>query len=339
MQKQLPDIDKNVVVPAAVAAAAAQANELQRQFISGGAPDDAPQDDQPQDPGFELEGGQQQDDPPPAQDTGGGDDSPKPGTWHHKYLSMKGRYDHEVPRLRTQIAELSERVSNLNNVIASMEAAPRAPAPAPKTESLLTDEEVQEYGPDFIDVASRIAKQAVAPFQSEIENLKAQLGGVGKQMKMSARETLFARMDEAVPSWRELNNDDGFVSWLKLTDPYSGNIRHNMLKAAYERNDFPRVSAFFQGFLAEMAATETAGNEPIPAGARVPKVPLASLAAPGRAKSAAAPGAPAEKPIITRKDITKFYADRAAGKYRGREAEAVAYEAQIFAAQKEDRIH
>lgn len=338
MQKQLPDIDKNVVVPAAVAAAAAQADELQRQFINGGAPDDAPQDEQPQDPGFELEGGQQQDDPPAAQDTGD-DDSPKPGTWHHKYLSMKGRYDHEVPRLRTQITELSDRVSNLNNVIASMEAAPR-PAPAAKPQqSLLTDEEVAEYGPDFIDVASRIAQQATAPFKQEIESLKAQIGGVGRQMKVSARDQLIARMDETLPLWRELNNDDEFVSWLKLTDFYSGNIRHDMLKAAYERNDFPRVLAFFQGFLAEMAATETAGNEPTPAGARVPKVPLASLAAPGRAKSAAAPGAPAEKPIITRKDITKFYADRAAGKYRGREAEAVAYEAQIFAAQKEDRIH
>jgi hypothetical protein len=336
MAKQLPDTDKSVIVPAAVAAAAARAAELQNQFIQGdnppADPPPEPQDDQEGDPPAEQHFQRQEE---PAQE----DDSAAPGTWQHKYLSMKGRYDSEVPRMRSQMAELSDRIANLNNVIASMEAAPRrTEAPAPQVKSLLTAEEEAEYGPDFIDVATRIAQQATAPFQEEINRLKEQVGGVGKQLKLSARDTLIQNMDKSLPDWRAINNAPDFVSWLKLTDAYSGNIRHNMLKAAYERNDFPRVSAFFQGFLAEMAATETANDEPTPNAQFAPRVPLRNLAAPGRAKSAAAPGAPAEKPTITRSSITKFYADRAAGKFRGREAEAAQFENSIFAAEKEGRI-
>jgi hypothetical protein len=62
-----------------------------------------------------------------------------------------------------------------------------------------------------------------------------------------------------------------------------------------------------------------------------------TLAAPGRAKSAAA-AAPAEKPFFTSAQITRFYADVNSGKYRGREADKAKLEAQIFDAQREGRI-
>jgi hypothetical protein len=45
-----------------------------------------------------------------------------------------------------------------------------------------------------------------------------------------------------------------FHDWLKLQDTFSDAIRHELLTAAYERNDIPRVLAFFNGFLAQEAA-------------------------------------------------------------------------------------
>jgi hypothetical protein len=135
-----------------------------------------------------------------------------------------------------------------------------------------------------------------------------------------------------------LNSNSDFLDWLRLPDPYSGAIRHDMLKAAYAQGDARRVLAFFNGFLAEEAVVAPAGQEPDVSVTKVPKVPLASLAAPGRAKTAASASAPAEKPIITRSQIAAFYADLAAGKYRGRDAEKNKAEAIIFEAQRDGRI-
>ena len=128
-----------------------------------------------------------------------------------------------------------------------------------------------------------------------------------------------------------------FIEWLSLPDPYSGDIRHNMLKAAWERRDVPRVAAFFKGFLAEEAAYRPASQE-TPAGRPAGKVSLESFAAPGRAKTAAATSAPAEKPLITSAQISKFYADCDAGRYDGREEEKARFEKSIFEAQREGRI-
>jgi hypothetical protein len=49
------------------------------------------------------------------------------------------------------------------------------------------------------------------------------------------------------------------------------------------------------------------------------------------------PGEPSGKQW-TRKDIKQFYADKAAGKYAGREDQAKAIEADIFAAPAQGRV-
>lgn len=131
-----------------------------------------------------------------------------------------------------------------------------------------------------------------------------------------ARRNLETTLDTQVPSWRDVNVAQEFHSWLALPDLFSGAIRHELLKAAYEQNDTPRVLAFFKGFLAQEAASAPAPygqTQPAPAdatqGDASGKIPLETFAAPGRAKTAAAPVAPAEKPTFTHAQIAKFYAD------------------------------
>jgi hypothetical protein len=64
---------------------------------------------------------------------------------------------------------------------------------------------------------------------------------------------------------------------------------------------------------------------------------LEDFAAPGRARSAPQT-TPPEKPFYSQASIAKFYADKLAGKFRGREAEVAQVEADIFQAQHEGRI-
>jgi hypothetical protein len=274
---------------------------------------------------------------------------------------MRGRYD----RAQNDIRQMADQITNLQNVLATVSAAPdtkQVPREI-RAESLLTAEEVNDYGAEFLDVVGKKAREAtsaqVQGLQNEIQTLKQQLGYVGGSIAQNARESMFATLDQYVPDWRDINNDPRFLQWLALPDPYSGAIRHNLLKAAWERNDTPRSAAFFQGFLAEEAAVDPAqGGRPQqtqpdtyrapqpPQGYQRPngqgngqpngRVSLESYAAPGRAKSAAE--LPAEKPLITRSQISHFYADCAAGRYNGRETDRAQREREIFAAQADGRI-
>jgi hypothetical protein len=263
-------------------------------------------------------------------------------SWEHRYKSMKGRYD----RAETQIRALSEQISGLQNVISTLQTAPINTSiddAEYSTSRLITPEEEKDYGSEFLTVVGKKAKEELSPevaqLRKEIAGLKSQLNGVGDYVAGNARERMEVMMNERLPNWQDVNVNQEFLNWLKLPDPYSGAIRHDLLKVAYERNDAPRVLAFFKGFLAEEAATTPAERGPdIPDGASVQeKVSLESLAAPGRAKTAAA-SAPAEKPYFTRAQISKFYADSASGRYRGKEAEKDRIERQIFEAEREGRI-
>lgn len=257
-------------------------------------------------------------------------------SWEHRYNSMKGRFDRATQQLSAQ----AERVAALERMLASMQAQPQETASELKAERLITPEEEADYGHEFLAVVGKKAQEALMPtirkYEDEIASLRAQLKGVGSYVAQDAQTRMTDTLDRDVPTWREQNVNPEFLQWLALPDPYSGDIRHNMLKAAWERHDGPRVAAFFKGFLAEEAAYRPAGSEPPAASAG--KVSLESLAAPGRAKTAAASNAPAEKPLITSAQITKFYADAAAGRYAGRDEEKARFEKAIFEAQREGRI-
>jgi len=334
----MPNVEQFAApIPAAVKANAERANQLQKEFIN---PTPSEGEEQPVEgveeeaPALNGDGEQHHEEPPvdgpglsPAEDE---------KTWKHKFLSMQGRYNSEIPKLRETAKAQAVQIGNLNKLLATVQRP--EPVKAEETfKSSVTPEEVAEYGPELLDLMARVARDATAEATKEINRLKGLVKDVGGQIATGARAALLQGLDGAVPNWREVNDSAEFVDWLALPDQYSGDIRHNMLKAAFGRNDTPRVIAFFKGFLAEMAALAPDQDEP---GKTVqPKTPLKNLAAPGRAKSTAAPNnAPPEKPIFTASQITKFYSDRTMGKFRGREKEAQQIEADIFAAQAEGRI-
>lgn len=334
--------DPDLKLPQSVRDAAARSEELHRMYrdqpegevtSQGNADTDAASLAQPAEQPVERPLAQEQ---PPLPANDDGDQS-----WEHKYKSIHGRY----VRQQDQIKALTEQVQNLNAVIATMQATSSAPAPAQVPEfdiEQLTPEEVTDYGEDFLKVVGKRAKQELAPvlkqLMAENETLKKRLEGVTGFVQQDSSQKLLSTLDAKLPNWREMNTNQEFLDWLSLPDPYSGAIRHDMLKAAYAQGNASRVLAFFNGFLAEEAAVAPAQAEPDASETRVSKVPLANLAAPGRAKTAAANTPPAEKPIITRAQVSAFYAEVAQGKYRGKEAEKARLEAMIFAAQNDGRI-
>lgn len=260
----------------------------------------------------------------------------------HKIRSEEGR---KRSQLQTQLTQAVDRMSALEQMLQDLRNAPPVAAPAPTQSKLITSEEEEQFGTEMLDVMGRRAREIVSPEVAELKNevatLKAMLNGTVQQTKRTAQQTMHQKLSQEVPNWQEINKLDEFKGWLALPDPYSGATRHSMLLSAYEQNDTPRVLAFFKGFVSELAATTPAEEQPFPTQAapqQPPKPGLESLAAPGRARTPAQTNAPAEKQIITTADVNVFYAAKARGEYRGREAEFDALERELFQAQREGRV-
>lgn len=265
--------------------------------------------------------------------------------WKHRYEAMRGRYEREasaVLELQATIASLQQDIRQLKMAGATPPSA--APPPELRAERLITPEEETEWTPQLLDVVGRKAKEVLNPIveaklreqQEEIARLKSQVGSVAETTVAQARQRMHAELDDKLPQWRQMNENNDFLAWLALPDRYSGAIRHDMLKDAYSRNQTGRVLAFFNGFLAEEAAVRPATPPADPS--RQPTVDMVSLAAPGRAATTAAPAPVDNKPIITRAQIAAFYREVNRGAYRGREAEQQAAEKMIFEAEREGRI-
>jgi hypothetical protein len=351
MKQSLSSVDETVKVPAAIRAAAAQADELFKAAYnnpieegteaSTGA-EEVASEGKPSVETFETPAKELA--PEVKSEVRDENKSEEDQSWEHRYKSMKGRFD----RSQDQIRQMSEQITNLQLVVSNLEM--RAPDndsnnySKDPSERLITAEEENDYGAEFLSVVGKKAREELLPivrgYEDKISRLEAQLKGVNGHFAQSAKQKMLSDLDERISNWRDVNKQPEFLEWLELPDLYSGAIRHELLKAAYERNNAPQVAAFFNGFLAEEAAMRPAGSAEATNGAprRAPAVDPASLAAPGRAKSAASASAPAEKPFFTGAEIAKFYADVASGKFRGNEAEKDRIEAQIFDATRNKRV-
>jgi|SRR5579859_1593023 len=260
----------------------------------------------------------------------------KPRDWENDYKAMEGRFKAEQKQNR----ELVKRLTSLESLVANLQASQNeAPVASPK---LVTEQEENEFGKDFLEVVGKKTKETVGgelgTLKNKVRSLETQLATVTAQSVGDARAKLYSKLDEKIPNWREINTRDDFLGWLALPDRLSGAIRHTLLKDAFDQNDSARVLAFFKGFLKEATSAPTDEGVEVPV-TPAPKPSLEQFAAPGRAKTSAAPStAPGDKPHITRAQVKQFYDDVQKGRYRGREQEQTANEAMIFAAMNEGRI-
>ena len=155
----------------------------------------------------------------------------------------------------------------------------------------LTQDDVDNYGPELINVTQRAALQAVAPDLQQIQQANAQLQ---QRLANEQRRRLDDQIARAVPNYQEIDKDPRWHRWLLGTDNLSGRIRQHLLNDAIAAGDSHRVKSFFDGFQGE------AGNTPA---------------------AAHRTGARYDRPIYSRDQIAKLYRKHQQGAYANREAE------------------
>lgn len=263
-------------------------------------------------------------------------------TWKNRYEAMLGRFR----EASSQLSQANNRMDALENMLATVQTAPRAAPATPAPMSFLTKKDEEDMGPEMIDFVRRAAQEVAAPRIAELEatvqNLTRQLQGTAQHVETDARGRMHALLDQKLPNWNDINHDADFHAWLALRDAMSGVNRKKLLTEAYAQNDGARVLSIFQSFNSETAALRPAAPTvdipPAPAPAQPSRPTLEELAAPGRARTAAAPSAPAEKQIIRTSDINAFYAAVRRGAYKGRDELRATHEAELNAAMREGRV-
>jgi hypothetical protein len=275
-------------------------------------------------------------DPEPQPQPVSQEPEPKPvipeETWERKYLTLKGMYDAEVPRLHAQMRELNGQVQSL----IAENATAKAQQPAAQTataKTLITEQDKEAFGSDLLDLIDRASEQKVAEFRShnaqlvdEIRELKGKLGNVSERQVVSDKDQFLAKLSAQVPNWETLNTDQGFLNWLAEVDPVYGLPRQVALTNAYESLDASRTAVIFNQYQGKVAPTQ-----------QKPSQQLQSQVAPTRSRSSPAPATSAgDKPIYTQDQIANFYNEWIKGHLDSAEAERI--EKDINAAYSEGRI-
>jgi hypothetical protein len=261
-------------------------------------------------------------------------------SWEARYNSMHGQWK----RANALNQQMQTRLEALEHMLATPATPAPTPQPTPAQTKLITAKEEEELGPEMVDIMRRAAREVAGPevegLKAHISELERKLNGTSQTLATDARGRMLQALDQQMPEWHEVNHAPEFHAWLALQDPFSGVTRKKLLTDAYEGNKTSQVLAFFKSFVSELAATQP--PEPQPEPVRQPAAPLKptleSLAAPGRARTAASPVPAAEKQIIYTSDINAFYDAKRRGLYNGREEEFLAAERELNKAMLEGRV-
>jgi len=247
-------------------------------------------------------------------------------TWQQKYRTLQGMYDAEVPRLHAQLKELKAQMKELEK--------PKAEeAPKPKErKKLVTDDDVQAFGEDLIEVQRKVAREVAQEFQEELEKLRSdndvlreQLTKTGSQVSEASFEQRLHRM---VPDFDQVNADPKWIAWLNEVDPLIRAPRMTVAQEAFNRGDAEGVAYYVSMFKQGIAPA------PQPKG---PNEELERQIQPNRSATNTAPVQPKGKTYSV-KQIEAMFKKAADLGGRGDIEAARKLEAEIDAAYMENRV-
>ena len=259
-----------------------------------------------------------------------------------KYRTLQGMYNAEVPRLHSQNKELSTRVQQMEQLLASLSAQQNASSTPAQPEKYLSDKDVEDYG-ESIDVMRKVSREELGSVAQRIAQLEQlltkmqsdvvpQVQTLAQRQAMTSEQQFWSELGAAVPNWREVNDNPDFQSWLLEVDPMTGSTRQAYLEDAQRTLDPRRVASFFRTWLERNGQANVAQSK-----GSSPNSELEKQVAPGRSRGGSSPQAN-KGAVYSPQDIQKFFNDVRTGKYKGKEQERNRIERDIFAAQREGRI-
>lgn len=197
----------------------------------------------------------------PVEDTKPKNTDEDPAVWKQKYKTLQGMYDKEVPSLHSEVKALTKELETLKESLAKKaEEAPK------QEQKLVTDEDVQNFGEDLIEVQRKVAREVAAEFESKLEALQSENQElrdlVGTTDNRISETTFEAKLHRLVPDFQQLDTDPNWIAWLDEVDPVLRAPRRTIALQAYQSGDAEGVAYYVDMFRSSMAKEEPAQEKP-----------------------------------------------------------------------------
>lgn len=248
--------------------------------------------------------------------------------WRH-------RFNVEAGRLRTATDEnrtLKETLRTREQRIAELEQS------AGQSAGSLTAQEVtnldklkDEYGPDLIDAIQQMIQSSqpkTGASDERLEKVEQRLQREEQERQDDLKARFWQEFTARVPNFREINADQGFLTWLSGIDSFSGVPRQQLLEDAQNKLDAGRLAGIFEAYSKDAQATGK--GEAKSAKREIPE----DQVQPRQSRSVQSHAQDAK--IWTQSEIKAFYEDKRKGVYSAAEGKRI--EDDIFAAQQQGRI-
>jgi len=265
---------------------------------------------------------------PPAQDTPEQPAPVKRTNWKKRFTGYKASSDATIYEQRQELEALRAQMVNLSEQLVNSQDAKREVQGEDMFKDAFTDDEVDTFGADGLDVVKKVTKVAI---DNQVKPLKAQLAKAEldrlKSMKLASENELRSSynkftiaLESLVPDYKDLNADPGFLEWIKQPDEHSGLPRISLLRNAESKRDVKRTSDFFIEFKAAQTPNIEKYITPIGSG------------------STPRPQQKPDQPVYKQSDIDKFYSDVMKGRYKGQQDLITSTERAIEQASVDKRI-
>ena len=257
---------------------------------------------------------------------------PQPDVWEHKYKTLQGLFNREVPTLQVKVRDLESQLQDA--VVRLNQAADEKAKPVEPQKPAVDPRDVENFGSDLVEMVQRVTESVLyrtagdmqaraATLEKRLMQVENVLHGTNQTVAVTAEQTFFDRLTKLIPDWETTNENPAFLAWLSEVDPILGDQRQTALNAAQKSLNVERTAALFKSF----AATQPVAPKPNNLDKQVsPK---------GAASSAPAPATAA---TYTQQQIVDFYNAKRRGEFRGREQDVIRLEAEINQAISEGRV-
>lgn len=224
-----------------------------------------------------------------------------------RYLSLKGKYDAEVPRLAADVRELREKLANVSK------EAPTASVEQENEEDYISTVNA-EYGEDFINAIRKVIQHEVKPIVQPVQD---KVQSVQNTQVDVATENFKAHLDTQVKNgdWRALvdGEDSKFIEFLSKPDP-SGLYTYGDLFNLYNENwEADKLAKVFDTYLESTKPKNTTNKQ-------AANQQQEALIAPNRTNTQTTPNTD-QKRIWTLDSFEEFQRNDRAGKYSTEESQ------------------
>lgn len=181
--------------------------------------------------------------PPPENEV----DEEAEAKWEHKYKRLQGKYNAEVPRLHQELKAVRGQFEQVNSLYAELQSkADAKPAETPRGH--VTDEDIETYGEELIDLQRRIVREASESFQGEIDKLRAENSYLQSQMGQVTTNSFDMRLNSAIPDFQIVNADPAWIEWLDGYDPMLRAPRRVAAQTAFDNQDIDAIASYVEMF-------------------------------------------------------------------------------------------